>query len=95
MSGFGSSQMVVKGKVGPAGSQQVAITNSNGTLIQTQPRTSGLKAPVMELIGHSGEVFAAKFNPEGNYIASGSMDRSISLSSSLSMRGERAIANNN
>lgn len=80
MSGFGSSQMVVKGKVGPAGSQQVAITNNGGTLVQTQPRTSGLKAPVMELNGHSGEVFAAKFNPEGNYIASGSMDRSISES---------------
>ena len=72
--------MVVKGK-GPAGnSSQVALSNSsNGALIQTQPRTSGLRAPVMELTGHSGEVFVAKFNPEGNYIASGSMDRSISM----------------
>ena len=33
----------------------------------------------MELSGHSGEVFTAKFNPEGNYIASGSMDRTIML----------------
>lgn len=32
----------------------------------------------MELTGHSGEVFSAKFDPNGNYIASGSMDRSIS-----------------
>ena len=32
----------------------------------------------MELTGHSGEVFCAKFDPNGNYIASGSMDRSIS-----------------
>jgi Prp8 binding protein len=32
----------------------------------------------MELSGHSGEVFCAKFDPNGNYIASGSMDRSIS-----------------
>ncbi len=47
------------------------------------PRTSGLQAPVMELTGHSGEVFSAKFNPEGNYIASGSMDRTISQSSLL------------
>lgn len=31
----------------------------------------------MELSGHSGEVFCAKFDPNGNYIASGSMDRSI------------------
>jgi Prp8 binding protein len=45
-------------------------------LIQV-PRTTGLQAPVMELSGHSGEVFCAKFDPNGNYIASGSMDRSI------------------
>lgn len=32
----------------------------------------------MQLTGHSGEVFCAKFDPNGNYIASGSMDRSIS-----------------
>lgn len=51
---------------------------ANGALITSVPRTSGLQAPVMELTGHSGEVFVARFNPEGNYIASGSMDRSIS-----------------
>lgn len=44
------------------------------------PRTTGLQAPIMELTGHSGEVFCAKFDPNGNYIASGSMDRSISRS---------------
>lgn len=31
----------------------------------------------MQLSGHSGEVFASKFDPTGNNIASGSMDRSI------------------
>lgn len=31
----------------------------------------------MELSGHSGEIFSAKFDPTGNLIASGSMDRSI------------------
>ena len=31
----------------------------------------------MELTGHSGEVFSAKFDPSGRFIASGSMDRSI------------------
>lgn len=30
------------------------------------------------LIGHSGEVFAARFDSTGQYVASGSMDRSIS-----------------
>jgi Prp8 binding protein len=33
----------------------------------------------MELSGHSGEVFAARFSPEGTYVASGSMDRTIML----------------
>lgn len=42
------------------------------------PRTSGLQAPVMELSGHTGEIFSAKFDLTGNLIASGSMDRSIS-----------------
>ena len=42
------------------------------------PRTSGLQAPVMQLSGHSGEIFASKFDLTGNLIASGSMDRSIS-----------------
>lgn len=33
----------------------------------------------MELSGHSGEIFTAKFDPTGNLIASGSMDKSISM----------------
>jgi Prp8 binding protein len=76
---FGSSQMVVKRANLRGSGKEVAVTaGSNGALTQTVPRTSGLEAPVMELTGHSGEVFVARFNPEGNYIASGSMDRSIS-----------------
>lgn len=31
----------------------------------------------MELTGHGGEVFAARFDPTGEHIASGSMDRDI------------------
>lgn len=42
-------------------------------------RTSGLKAPIMELTGHTGEVFATRFDPSGQHIASASMDRSIML----------------
>ncbi|KAH8887826.1 WD40 repeat-like protein [Thozetella sp. PMI_491] len=60
-----------------------ALTRSDGTgsgaLVQAQPRTSSLQAPVMELSGHAGEIFSAKFDPSGNMIASGSMDRSILL----------------
>jgi Prp8 binding protein len=70
---FGSSQMVVKRPNLSNGNAVAVIDGATAT-----PRTSGLQAPVMELSGHSGEVFVARFNPEGNYIASGSMDRSIS-----------------
>ena len=77
---YSSSQLVVKRPNRGESSQQVAIAGGagNGALVQAQPRTSGLQAPVMELTGHSGEVFAARFDPNGNYIASGSMDRTIS-----------------
>ncbi|KAG5440732.1 hypothetical protein PCK2_000168 [Pneumocystis canis] len=34
------------------------------------PRTSGLKAPIMQLTGHQGEIFASKFDPTGQHIAS-------------------------
>lgn len=54
--------------------------------MQQVPRTSGLQAPVMELSGHSGEIFSAKFDPTGNLIASGGMDRSISMSLFLTLR---------
>ncbi|KAK4460761.1 Pre-mRNA-splicing factor cwf17 [Cladorrhinum samala] len=54
-------------------------SESSGALIQAMPRTSNLQAPVMELSGHSGEIFAARFDPTGNLIASGSMDRTIML----------------
>jgi len=77
---FGSSQMVVK-RPNLGSAKSVAVVNgsaANGAIISTVPRTSGLQAPVMELSGHSGEVFVARFSPEGNNIASGSMDRSIS-----------------
>ncbi|CAK7246444.1 MAG: hypothetical protein STHCBS139747_008075, partial [Sporothrix thermara] len=49
----------------------------SNALIQAAPRTSALQAPVMQLTGHSDEVFCAKFDPTGNLIASGGMDRSI------------------
>ncbi|KAF2206051.1 WD40 repeat-like protein [Delitschia confertaspora ATCC 74209] len=81
---FGSSQLVKRQKsdanIGPGSS--VAVVNGtaqNGALIQAVPRTSALQAPVMELTGHKGEVFAARFDHTGQHIASGSMDRSILL----------------
>ncbi|KAI9682175.1 MAG: hypothetical protein M1817_000229 [Caeruleum heppii] len=82
---FGSSQMVVKRQKSDANlsnGKAIAVVNgsaANGALIQAIPRTSGLQAPIMELTGHSGEVFATRFDPTGQHIASGSMDRSILL----------------
>ncbi|KJZ70828.1 hypothetical protein HIM_09787 [Hirsutella minnesotensis 3608] len=76
----GSSQMLVKRQNVNSSEGALARLNASGNaLVQATPRTSGLQAPVMELTGHTGEVFAAKFDPTGNLIASGSMDRSIML----------------
>ncbi|EFQ28408.1 WD domain-containing protein [Colletotrichum graminicola] len=78
----GAGQMIVKRQNVGSSTGALARLNASGNstaLVQTTPRTSNLQAPVMELSGHSGEVFAAKFDPTGNFIASGSMDRSILL----------------
>ncbi|KAL9610759.1 MAG: hypothetical protein Q9167_004542 [Letrouitia subvulpina] len=83
---FGSSQLVVKrqkSNIDIGNGQAVAVSDGSarrgGTLVQAVPRTSGLQAPIMELTGHTGEIFATRFDPTGNLIASGSMDRSIML----------------
>ncbi|KAM0321381.1 hypothetical protein ACHAQA_010145 [Verticillium albo-atrum] len=77
----GSGQALVKRQNVGSSTGALARLNAsgNGVLAKTTPRTSGLQAPVLELSGHSGEIFAAKFDPTGNFIASGSMDRSILL----------------
>lgn len=41
------------------------------------PRTSNLYAPIMLLEGHQGEIFTAKFHPEGKHLASAGFDRQI------------------
>jgi Prp8 binding protein len=60
-------------------SMALGASSQNTALIQGTNRASSLSAPVMELSGHSGEVLAARFNPEGNYIASAGVDRNILL----------------
>ncbi|MCJ1311058.1 hypothetical protein MMC25_004728 [Agyrium rufum] len=80
---FGSQQMVVKRQKSDANlGNAVTVTNgpsSGRALVQSVPRTSALQAPIVELTGHSGEVFASRFDSTGDLIASGSMDRSIML----------------
>ncbi|KAE9968221.1 hypothetical protein BLS_005968 [Venturia inaequalis] len=73
---FSSAQLVKRQKsdAGLNNGRSVAVVNGttqNGALIQS--------SPVMELQGHNGEVFATRFDPTGQFIASGSMDRSISV----------------
>jgi len=42
-------------------------------------RTSGLKAPIMLLTGHEGDIFCTKFSPTGRILASAGFDRQILL----------------
>eukprot|EP00041_Stephanoeca_diplocostata_P010114 m.160517 g.160517 ORF g.160517 m.160517 type:complete len:345 (-) comp18028_c0_seq2:1067-2101(-) len=53
--------------------------NSQAIVAKGPLRTSSLAAPIMQLTGHAGEVFAAKFSPDGKSIASASFDRQIFL----------------
>ncbi|KAF2868588.1 WD40-repeat-containing domain protein [Massariosphaeria phaeospora] len=81
---FGSSQLVKRAKsdANIGGSSAIAVVNGtakNGALIQAVQRTSSLQSPTMELTGHTKEVFAARFDPTGQFIASGSGDRNILL----------------
>ncbi|KAI0842398.1 WD40 repeat-like protein [Hypoxylon sp. FL0890] len=77
----GAGQLIVK-RQKPGTSTALSRrdgASGSSALVQSGPRTSNLEAPLMELTGHSGEIFSARFNPTGDLIASGSMDRSILL----------------
>ncbi|KAG9622548.1 WD40 repeat-like protein, partial [Aureobasidium melanogenum] len=76
-SSMASGQLVKRQK--SDNSMAMTSASQNGALIQSTQRGPALSAPVMELSGHTGEVLAARFNPEGNYIASAGMDRNILL----------------
>uniref|UniRef100_A0A914EGF9 U5 small nuclear ribonucleoprotein 40 kDa protein n=1 Tax=Acrobeloides nanus TaxID=290746 RepID=A0A914EGF9_9BILA len=56
----------------------------DGALVQsntqsTEPRTSSLMAPIMLLTGHEGEIYGAKFSPDGKYLASAGFDQKVLL----------------
>jgi len=56
----------------------VEVTDKSKALVQSGPaRTSNMDAPIMLLTGHQGEIYTAKFHPEGNVIASAGFDRQI------------------
>ncbi|KAJ9628741.1 hypothetical protein H2203_002643 [Taxawa tesnikishii (nom. ined.)] len=76
---FGAGQIVKRQRSNDdMGSNALTVADGaqNGALIQGR-HTAPI--PVMELSGHSGEVFCARFDPTGQHIASGSMDRDIYL----------------
>merc|ERR1712029_786045 len=56
----------------------VEVTDKSKALVQSGPaRTSNMDAPIMLLSGHQGEIYTAKFHPEGNVLASAGFDRQI------------------
>ncbi|XP_063951184.1 U5 small nuclear ribonucleoprotein 40 kDa protein-like [Lytechinus pictus] len=58
----------------------VAASNQQNALMQAgPPRLSSMTAAIMLLTGHEGEIFSARFHPNGQTLASGSFDRSIFL----------------
>jgi len=55
-------------------------TTGKGQIIPgRQTRTSELHAPIMLLTGHQAEVYSIDFSPCGQYLASGSFDKSVFL----------------
>ena len=56
----------------------VATKAQDGALLQSGPaRTSNMEAPIMLLTGHEGEIYSAKFHPDGQFLASAGFDRQI------------------
>lgn len=60
-----------------SGALTVDPKGRSNALIQSRRTGGGVGASVMELVGHTGEVYAARFDPTGDVIASGSIDRTI------------------
>eukprot|EP00794_Sanderia_malayensis_P012164 gene12164-13419_t len=56
----------------------VAVGAQRNEIIQSGPaRSSALQSPIMLLSGHGGEVFTAKFHPQGETVTSAGFDRLI------------------
>lgn len=48
-------------------------------IFKADTRTSSLFAPIVQLVGHEGEIFCCKFSPDGNILATAGFDRKILL----------------
>ncbi|KAG1464821.1 hypothetical protein G6F46_003050 [Rhizopus delemar] len=54
-------------------------SGTQNAIVGTVKRTSALEAPVMQLTGHSGEIYSCEFDSSGELIASAGFDRQIFL----------------
>ncbi|KAK5131821.1 hypothetical protein LTR08_000576 [Meristemomyces frigidus] len=72
-SSFGSTQLVKRQR------SDANLHGGSNALVQGAHGAAALQAPVMQLSGHSAEVFAARFSPTAPLLASASADRSILL----------------
>ena len=60
--------------------EMVIVNNQSRALMEAgPPRSSNMEAPIMLLSGHSGEVYCAKFHPQGNLLASAGFERQVFL----------------
>ncbi|KAK4988513.1 hypothetical protein LTR50_003917 [Elasticomyces elasticus] len=76
---FGSSQLVKRHRSNNNIGDSQAVVNGSGQHGALAQATVANSQALIALLGHTGEVFAARFDPTGQHIASGSMDRNILL----------------
>lgn len=68
------SSMALMPVQGPKRARTGDIVESAG---DAPPRTSHLKATIMMLNGHEGEIYGARFSPDGSCLASVGFDMKI------------------
>ncbi|KAK5155042.1 hypothetical protein LTS14_005997 [Recurvomyces mirabilis] len=77
---FGTTQLVKRQRSdADLNGSALARTNGAGGALIKGGNASTLSSPVMELTGHSSEVLAARFSPDGTSLATAGMDRQILL----------------
>ena len=64
----------------PSSSALVTVSDKDwavSTSVIDPSRTSSLPAPEVSLVGHEGAVYSISFDPTGNHLCSGSLDKNI------------------
>eukprot|EP00118_Oscarella_pearsei_P021031 m.233716 g.233716 ORF g.233716 m.233716 type:complete len:350 (+) comp40097_c1_seq4:23-1072(+) len=77
---FADPSMAIVPAKRPRNEIAVIENKRGGALLPSGPtRTSSLQAPIMLLTGHEGEIYSAKFSPNGDILASAGFERLIYL----------------